>query len=116
MSNKNNVRPLPAVPTAETPALGAPQAPTPEALMAEVARLREELSKAQAVKATTAAGRLSLKVSEKGALSIYGLGRFPVTLYASQLDALKDAGILVPGEALAAWLKVNGGKLTRKDR
>ena len=30
----------------------------------------------------------SMKVSEKGALSVYGLGRFPVTLYQSQWDKL----------------------------
>lgn len=35
--------------------------------------------------------RVSLKVSEKGAVSIYGLGRFPVTLYASQFDKLDAA-------------------------
>lgn len=35
--------------------------------------------------------KISLKVSEKGAVSIYGLGRFPVTLYASQFDKLDAA-------------------------
>jgi hypothetical protein len=33
-------------------------------------------------------GTISLKVSEKGAVSVYGLGRFPVTLYLEQWDAL----------------------------
>ena len=46
----------------------------PEDLQAELERLRAENS---ALKKTSAKG-LSLKVSEKGALSIYGLGRFPV--------------------------------------
>jgi hypothetical protein len=32
--------------------------------------------------------RLTMKVSEKGALSVYGLGRFPVTLYAGQWERL----------------------------
>lgn len=32
--------------------------------------------------------KLSLKVTEKGGVSLYGLGRFPVTLYASQWDKL----------------------------
>ena len=32
--------------------------------------------------------KLTLKVSEKGAVSLYGLGRFPVTLYASQWERL----------------------------
>ena len=31
---------------------------------------------------------MSLKVSEKGALSVYGLGRFPVTLYREQWEKL----------------------------
>lgn len=35
--------------------------------------------------------KVSFKVSEKGAVSIYGLGRFPVTLYASQFDKLDAA-------------------------
>lgn len=32
--------------------------------------------------------KLTLKVSKKGAISLYGMGRFPVTLYASQWDKL----------------------------
>lgn len=43
------------------------------------------LSAAQAPKA------LTMKVSEKGALSIYGLGRFPVTLYRGQWERLMTA-------------------------
>jgi hypothetical protein len=35
--------------------------------------------------------RLTMKVSEKGALSIYGLGRFPVTLYRGQWERLATA-------------------------
>jgi hypothetical protein len=35
-------------------------------------------------------GQLRLKVSEKGALSVYGLGRFPVTLYKEQWRRLLD--------------------------
>ena len=35
-------------------------------------------------------GQLRLKVSEKGALSVYGLGRFPVTLYKEQWVRLLD--------------------------
>jgi hypothetical protein len=47
-------------------------------LQAENARLAEEAKAAK--KAATAA--LSIAVSSKGAVSVYGLGRFPVTLYA----------------------------------
>jgi hypothetical protein len=49
-------------------------------VQAELARLRaenESLKKA-------GGGKLAMKVSEKGALSIYGMGRFPVTLYKEQ--------------------------------
>ncbi len=35
-------------------------------------------------------GQLRLKVSEKGGLSVYGLGRFPVTLYKEQWTRLLD--------------------------
>ena len=35
--------------------------------------------------------RLSMKVSEKGGLSVYGLGRFPVTLYRGQWERLATA-------------------------
>jgi hypothetical protein len=49
-------------------------------LRAELERLRAE-NQALKAKATRATG---IKVSEKGAVSVYGLGRFPVTLYKEQ--------------------------------
>ena len=55
-----------------------------EELKAEIERLRAEN---QALK-KPARGQMSLKVSEKGALSVYGLGRFPVTLYREQWEKL----------------------------
>jgi hypothetical protein len=55
-----------------------------EELKAEIERLRAEN---QALK-KPARGRMSLKVSEKGGLSVYGLGRFPVTLYREQWEKL----------------------------
>jgi hypothetical protein len=57
-----------------------------EALQAELERLRAENA---ALKARTTKG-VSLKVSEKGAVSVYGLGRFPVTLYKEQWQKLLD--------------------------
>ena len=57
--------------------------PTPEELQAELDRLRAEN---EALKRPR--GQMSLRVSEKGALSVYGLGRFPVTLYREQWDKL----------------------------
>jgi hypothetical protein len=58
--------------------------PTEEELKAEIERLRAEND--QLKKPTR--GSMSLKVSEKGALSVYGLGRFPVTLYREQWEKL----------------------------
>lgn len=51
-----------------------------EDLKAELERLRSENDQ---LKNKTVRG-LSLKVSEKGAVSLYGVGRFPVTLYKEQ--------------------------------
>ena len=53
---------------------------TEEELKAEIERLRAEN---QSLKKHSR-GQMSLKVSEKGGLSVYGLGRFPVTLYREQ--------------------------------
>ncbi|MGC1843394.1 MAG: hypothetical protein WA730_13515, partial [Pseudolabrys sp.] len=57
-----------------------------EDLKAELERLRQENA---ALKKGAASG-LRLKVSEKGAVSVYGLGRFPVTLYKEQWLRLLD--------------------------
>lgn len=57
------------------------------------AELRAELAKQkaenEALKARNKTG-ISLKVSEKGGVSVYGLGRFPVTLYRGQWEKLLD--------------------------
>ena len=53
-----------------------------EDVKAEIERLRAENESLKNKKSTE--GSLSMKVSEKGALSIYGMGRFPVTLYKEQ--------------------------------
>ena len=55
-------------------------------LQAEVERLKAEN---QALKAKTSRAT-SIRVSEKGAVSVYGLGRFPVTLYKEQWLKLLD--------------------------
>lgn len=57
-----------------------------EDLKAELERLRSENA---SLKKGAATG-IRMKVSEKGALSIYGMGRFPVTLYKEQWLKLLD--------------------------
>jgi hypothetical protein len=69
---------------------------------------REELLEALAAKGTSNGG---FKVSAKGALSRYGLGRFPVTLYASQWR--KIIADVQSGE-LQAQLEKNADKLSEK--
>ena len=59
--------------------------PTEEDLKAEIERLKAEN---ETLKKPVGRGQMSLKVSGKGALSVYGLGRFPVTLYREQWDKL----------------------------
>jgi hypothetical protein len=53
---------------------------------------------------------MSLKVSEKGALSVYGLGRFPVTLYREQWEKL-----LSLADEIRAFIQVNDGALKKKE-
>src|SRR5712691_13161288 len=57
-----------------------------DTVQAELERLRAEN---EALKRRATKG-VSLKVSEKGAVSVYGLGRFPVTLYKEQWTKLLD--------------------------
>jgi len=77
-----------------------------EDLKAELDRLRSEND---ALKKTSAKG-LSLKVSEKGGVSVYGLGRFPVTLYKEQWAKLLDMA-----EEIRAFIKANESKLKAKE-
>jgi len=55
-------------------------------MMAELQRLREENLKLKASKKAS----VSLKVTEKGGVSFYGLGRYPTTLYKEQWNLLLD--------------------------
>jgi hypothetical protein len=76
-----------------------------EELKAEVERLRQENA---ALKKGTASG-LRLKVSEKGAVSIYGMGKFPVTLYKEQWLRLLDIG-----DEIRAFIAANNAQLKSK--
>jgi len=77
-----------------------------EQLKQELERLRAENA---ALKQTSAKG-LSMKISEKGGLSIYGLGRFPVTLYKEQWKKLLDLK-----DDIMAFLAANDAQLKTKE-
>lgn len=74
-------------------------------LKAELERLRAENEQ---LKNRTSRGT-SLKVSEKGGVSVYGLGRFPVTLYKEQWVRLLDMAA-----DIRAFIKENDSKLKTK--
>lgn len=74
-------------------------------LKAELERLRNENA---ALKKGAATG-VTMKVSEKGALSIYGMGRFPVTLYKEQWLKL-----LAMSDDIRAFIVANEGQLKTK--
>jgi hypothetical protein len=77
-----------------------------EDLKAELERVKAENA---ALKARSARA-VSLKVSEKGGLSVYGLGRFPVTLYKEQWTKLLDMA-----DEIRAFLRENEGRLKTKE-
>ena len=76
-----------------------------EDLKAELERLRDE----NAVLKKGAAAGITMKVSEKGAVSIYGMGRFPVTLYKEQWLKL-----LAKGDDIRAFITANEAQLKTK--
>jgi hypothetical protein len=76
-----------------------------EELKAELERLRAENER---LKSRQTRG-VSLKVSEKGGVSVYGLGRFPVTLYKEQWTRLLDMA-----DDIRAFIKENDSKLKAK--
>ena len=71
----------------------------------------EEASKLLAETETKDRRNLYCKVSEKGGLSVYGLQRMPVTLYAGQWERLLDFS-----DTIRVFIKENEGKLNRKER
>jgi hypothetical protein len=73
----------------------------------ELARLRAENEALKARQKTS--GALTFKVSEKGAVSVYGLGRFPVTLYQEQWEKL-----LATVEDLKVFIGQNRDRLKKK--
>jgi hypothetical protein len=71
----------------------------------ELERLRAEN---EFLRRTSSKG-LSLRISEKGGISVYGLGRFPVTLYKEQWLRLLDMG-----EDIRGFIKNNESQLKSK--
>ncbi len=79
---------------------------TEEEMKAELERLKAENA---SLKARSGKG-VSMKVSEKGGVSVYGLGRFPVTLYQEQWLKLLDLS-----EDIRAFIKEHAGALKKKE-
>ena len=77
-----------------------------EDMQGELERLRAEN---EALKAKTK-GTTSMRVSEKGGVSVYGLGRFPVTLYKEQWLKL-----LALAEEIKKFIAENESRLKTKD-
>lgn len=75
-------------------------------MKAELERLKAEN---EALKARTSRG-VSLKVSEKGGVSVYGLGRFPVTLYKEQWLKLLDMA-----DDIRRFIEENASRLKAKE-
>ena len=79
-------------------------------LLEELARLRGE-NEALKAKANTV-HKLTLKVSTKGAVSIYGLGKWPVTLYRSQAERLFSDETV---KAVKEFITANSAQLKVKE-
>jgi hypothetical protein len=75
---------------------------------AELERLRQENAALKAQKPKP--GQFSMKVSEKGGVSIYGLGRFPVTLYQEQWGKLLDHA-----DEIREFIRSNESQLKKKE-
>lgn len=73
---------------------------------AEIERLRAENERLK----RTGNTKLAMKVSEKGALSVYGMGRFPVTLYKEQWLRL-----LAMADDIKAFIEANNTNLKSKE-
>jgi hypothetical protein len=77
--------------------------PTKEELLAKIAELEKQVGSRRS-------GNIEFRVSEKGAVSVYGLGRFPVTLYYEQWTRLLDSS-----DSLRAFLEENKSRLKLKE-
>jgi hypothetical protein len=80
------------------------------AMLARIAELETENKNLETQKARNG---LKMKVSQKGAVSIYGMGRFPVTLYADQWRRIDEE--LIKTGSLDEFIVANEGNLTYKE-
>ena len=82
---------------------------TREQIEAQRAQLEQELAKLKAENAkllSVERAQFSLRVSEKGGISVYGMGRFPVTLYREQMEKF-----LAHSDEIKAFIAANAGSL-----
>jgi hypothetical protein len=88
---------------------------TKEEILAQVAdgklTIDEAAKQLSALEAPVKRGTLYCKVSQKGAMSLYGLQRMPVTLYIEQWERL-----LAFSDEISAFLKEHDGEMKRKER
>jgi hypothetical protein len=83
---------------------------TQNEMAAEIARLTAANAELKArIEANKKPATITLRVSQKGGVSVYGLGRFPVTLYVEQWQRL-----LAKKDDLLGFIKANADKLTSK--
>jgi hypothetical protein len=76
-------------------------------LQAEIERLRAENERLKGQRGS----RSALKVSDKGGVSLYGLGRFPVTLYKEQWLKLLDMA-----DEIRTFIKTHEAELKTRDK
>lgn len=83
--------------------------------MSNLEKIKELEQQIKALKSeipTIKIGNLTVKIGEKGTINVYGLGRFPVCLYFSQVQKLTE---VLNNEAFADWLIENKNKLAIRD-
>lgn len=100
-----NPKPFPSPATSPT----LPAGITPEMWATFSAEQRAAIAKVAEQARMMAEPKVTLKVSNKGAVSLYGFGRWPVTLYSSQMSKLLDMA-----DEIRAFIRANEGALRQK--
>lgn len=77
----------------------------------QIKALQEQLKALQAQIPQAKVNDLTVKIGDKGTINVYGLGRFPVCLYASQAQKLNE---LMNSEAFKTFIAHNADKLSFK--